>query len=178
MSSLSCLLQFVAPAGGGGPCERGIPKFLPALAESDCEAEPSHRIASDVNIDRGQPRSKTSKMAAFVKAVNAKIRAHPVLNYVCSTRRSLLLLLCAAVYCQARVPVIGQFPRSHATASLPVHLPPLQRLGCLSSVSAPCIALPASKMELDVSGRANCSCSGRAGDSSHRVLYLYYLSAG
>jgi hypothetical protein len=24
-------------------------------------------------------------MAAFVKAVNAKIRAHPVLNYVCST---------------------------------------------------------------------------------------------
>ncbi|SPQ18551.1 58aceebe-6cc3-4fda-bb7b-3f71687d942d [Thermothielavioides terrestris] len=27
----------------------------------------------------------SSKMAAFVKAINAKIRAHPVLNYVCST---------------------------------------------------------------------------------------------
>jgi len=29
------------------------------------------------------------KMAAFVKAINAKIRAHPVLNYVCSTREFL-----------------------------------------------------------------------------------------
>jgi hypothetical protein len=26
-------------------------------------------------------------MAAFVKAINAKIRANPMLNYVCSTRR-------------------------------------------------------------------------------------------
>lgn len=26
-------------------------------------------------------------MAAFVKAINAKIRAHPVLDYVCSTRK-------------------------------------------------------------------------------------------
>lgn len=28
-------------------------------------------------------------MAAVVKAINAKIRAHPVLNYVCSTRECL-----------------------------------------------------------------------------------------
>ena len=27
-------------------------------------------------------------MAALVKALNAKIRSHPVLNYVCSTRKS------------------------------------------------------------------------------------------
>lgn len=26
-------------------------------------------------------------MAAFVKAINAKIRAHPMLDYVCSTRK-------------------------------------------------------------------------------------------
>ena len=31
-------------------------------------------------------------MAAFVKAVNAKIRANPVLNYVCSTRTCFLSL--------------------------------------------------------------------------------------
>lgn len=31
-------------------------------------------------------------MAAVVKAINSKIRAHPVLNYVCSTRESALLL--------------------------------------------------------------------------------------
>jgi hypothetical protein len=31
--------------------------------------------------------STTSTMAAFVKAINAKIRANPMLNYVCSTRR-------------------------------------------------------------------------------------------
>jgi hypothetical protein len=27
------------------------------------------------------------KMAAFIKAINTKIRSHPVLNYVCSTRK-------------------------------------------------------------------------------------------
>jgi hypothetical protein len=34
-------------------------------------------------------------MAAAVKAINAKIRAHPVLNYVCSTREYLPF----SVYC-------------------------------------------------------------------------------
>lgn len=38
-----------------------------------------------------QHRGFTFKMAAVVKAINSKIRAHPVLNYVCSTRESALL---------------------------------------------------------------------------------------
>jgi hypothetical protein len=32
-------------------------------------------------------------MAAFIKAVNAKIRSHPVLDYVCSTRESFVTFL-------------------------------------------------------------------------------------
>lgn len=33
----------------------------------------------------------TTNMAAFIKAVNAKIRSNPVTDYICSTRTSLLI---------------------------------------------------------------------------------------
>jgi hypothetical protein len=43
-------------------------------------------LSNPPNCDEGNTSTAfTVKMAAFVKAVNAKIRAHPVLNYVCST---------------------------------------------------------------------------------------------
>ena len=41
-------------------------------------------------------RVNTVKMAAFVKAINAKIRSNPVLDYVCSTRKFSLLSRFAA----------------------------------------------------------------------------------
>lgn len=43
-------------------------------------------------------------MAAFVKAVNAKIRSNPVTDYVCSTRT--LSILPAAVYAAVGLPPI------------------------------------------------------------------------
>lgn len=68
------------------------PNFFPfrrlVLRLGNLRTRAIHRDRNDCSSSAGN----NVKMAAFVKAVNAKIRANPVLNYVCSTRE--LLLFC------------------------------------------------------------------------------------
>lgn len=80
---------------------------------SDLEAKLSP--IESANYDEGNATTVfTVKMAAFVKAVNAKIRAHPVLNYVCSTREFTVSIRNPP---RAHRPVIGQPPRLYRTVA-------------------------------------------------------------
>lgn len=90
-----------AHAGIRGPCGLGAPNFFGLR----CRSETINWGSSFTNARPGT----TSKMAAFVKAINAKIRANPALSYFCSTRKSSLILSLRPAQNNNR-PVIGQPP--------------------------------------------------------------------
>lgn len=96
---------YVHTSSGSVRIRCGNPNFLPVLGSPISRSSTINSPGDDINAHANA--EATAAMAAFVKAINAKIRAHPVLNYVCSTRRFMPSSF-RARYTRVHRPVIGQ----------------------------------------------------------------------
>lgn len=91
----ACLLRSSRPALRCGWCVGAVdpPKFHNLVADIEqvltIPSVPNPPTAPCPPPTEPLTTRITVKMAAFVKAINAKIRSNPVSDYICSTRTSL-----------------------------------------------------------------------------------------